>query len=92
MLTKLRYVGVKTEDLIKLYCMYIKSLTEYYSTAFYSSLTHKLSNTLEGIPNACLRVILGVMYEYSWFATVVDSNELGPVYPFQLKQLKYKDP
>ena len=29
---------------------------------------------------------------HSWFATLVDSNELGPVYPFQLKQLKYEDP
>ena len=29
---------------------------------------------------------------HSWFATVVDSNELGQAYPFQLKQLKYEDP
>ena len=29
---------------------------------------------------------------HSWFATVVDGNKLGPVYPFQLKQLKYEDP
>ena len=29
---------------------------------------------------------------HSWFATVVDDNELGPVYPFQLKQLEYEDP
>ena len=28
----------------------------------------------------------------SWSATEVDGNELGPVYPFQLKQLKYEDP
>ena len=29
---------------------------------------------------------------HSWFATVVDGHELGPVYHFQLKQLKYVDP
>ena len=29
---------------------------------------------------------------HSLFTTVVDSNELGLVYPFQLKQLKYQDP
>ena len=29
---------------------------------------------------------------HSWFATVVDGNELGPVYPFQLNKLKYEDP
>ena len=34
------------------------------------------------------RTVLG----HSWFATVVDGNELGPVYPFQLKQLEYEDP
>ena len=32
------------------------------------------------------------IHTHSWFATVVDGNELGPVYPFQLKQLKYEDP
>ena len=31
-------------------------------------------------------------FTHSWFATVVDGNELCPVYPFQLKQLKYEDP
>ena len=34
----------------------------------------------------------GVVRAHSWFATVVDGNELGPVYSFQLKQLKYEDP
>ena len=32
------------------------------------------------------------VWAHSWFNTVVDSNELGPVCPFQLKQLKYEDP
>ena len=26
-----------------------------------------------------------------WFTTVVDVTELGPVYPIQLKQLKYEE-
>ena len=29
---------------------------------------------------------------FTILCTVVDGNELGPVYPFQLKQLKYEDP
>ena len=62
MLTKLKYVGVKTEDLIELYCMHIRSLTEYCSTVFHSSLTQKLSSKIEAIQKTCLRVILGVMY------------------------------
>ena len=66
LLTKLKYVGVSMEDLIELYCMHIRSLTEYCSTAFHSSLTQKLSKKIEAIQKTCLRVILGVMYvEYS---------------------------
>ena len=61
LLIKLRYVGVKTEDLIELYCLHIRSITEYCSTAFHSSLTQKLSNKIEAIKKTCLRVILGVM-------------------------------
>ena len=66
MLSKLRFVGSKMEDLVELYCLHIRSLTEYCSTAFHSSLTQKLSNKLEAIQKTCLRVILGDMYiEYS---------------------------
>ena len=62
MLSKLRFVGVRTEDLIELYCLHIISLTEYCSTVFHSSLSQKLSNKIEAIQKTCLRVILGVMY------------------------------
>ena len=62
MLTKLKFVGASTEDLIHIYCMYIRSLTEYCSTAFHSSLTQKLINKLEAIQKTSLRVILGVMF------------------------------
>ena len=66
MLTKLKYVGTSTEDLIELYCLHIRSITEYCSSAFHSSLTQKQSNKLETIQKTCLKVILGVMYvEYS---------------------------
>ena len=34
MLSKLKYVGVHTEDLITLYSLHIRSVTEYCSTAF----------------------------------------------------------
>ena len=61
-LTKLKYVGVSTQDLIEIYCIYIRSLTEYCSTVFHISLTLKLINKIEAIQKTCLRVILGVMY------------------------------
>ena len=65
MLTKLRYVGVKTEDLNDIYVLYIRSITEYCSVAFHSSLTVEQSNKIERIQKTCFRVILGKMYQHS---------------------------
>ena len=62
MLTKLKFVGVPTEDLLNIYCLYIRSIAEYCSTAFHSSLTQKLINKIESIQKTCLKVILDVMY------------------------------
>ena len=62
LLTKLKYVGVRTEDLLEIYTLYIRSITEYCSVAFHPSLTYEQSQTLERIQRTCLRVILGDMY------------------------------
>ena len=62
MLTKLKYVGVSMEDLIEIYILYIRSVTEYCSVAFHSSLTTEQSIKLERIQKTCLKIILGVMY------------------------------
>ena len=62
LLTKLKYVGTHTEDLIELYCSLNHSQTEYCSTVFHSSLSQKMSNKLESIQRTSLKVILGVMY------------------------------
>jgi hypothetical protein len=62
MITKLKYVGTKTEDLLDIYILYIRSIAEYCSVVFHSSLTNELSEKLERIQKTCLRVILGDMY------------------------------
>ena len=62
MLTKLKYVGTSQQDLVLLYCLHIRSITEYCSTAFHSSLTTKQTNKLEAIQKTCLRIILGENY------------------------------
>ena len=62
MLTKLKYVGVRIEDLVDIYKLYIRSVTEYCSVAFHSSLTVEQSYKLERIQKTCLRIILGDMY------------------------------
>ena len=66
LLTKLKYVGVRIEDLIEVYILYIRSLTEYCSVVFHSRLTVEDSDSLERIQKVCLRIILGDNYvDYS---------------------------
>ena len=62
MLTKLKYVGVGTDDLIQIYILYIRSIAEYCSVAWHSRLTLLQTNKIERIQKTCLKVILGEMY------------------------------
>ena len=62
LITKLKYAGVSTENLIEIFILFVRSLTEYCAVAFHSSLTQEDSNKLEQIQKTCLKVILGDMY------------------------------
>ena len=62
MLTKLKYVGVKTEDLLEIYILFIRSVTEYCSVAFHSSLTQEQETDIERIQKTCLKIILDDNY------------------------------
>ena len=62
LLTKLKDVGVKTEDLLDIYILFIRSCTEYCAAVFHSRLTLEQSYKLERIQKVCLRIILGEMY------------------------------
>ena len=44
MLSKLKYAGIKREDLLQIYQLFIRSIPAYCSVAFHSSLTQKRSN------------------------------------------------
>ena len=59
LLTKLKYIGTKTPDLIHIYVMYIRCLLEYCSTVWHSSLTIEQITDIERVQKVCLRVILG---------------------------------
>ena len=59
MLTKLRYVGVSTEDLLDIYKLFIRSRAEYLSVAWHSSLTAHQTNRIENIQKTSLKIILG---------------------------------
>ena len=59
MLTKLKYAGVSTEDLIEIYCLFVRSSAEYCAVVFHSSLTQEQSNKIENIQKTSLKIILG---------------------------------
>ena len=62
MLTKLKYVGVPTEDLLNIYILYVRSLLEYCSVVWHSTLTVEQGKNLENVQKLCLKVILGDNY------------------------------
>ena len=62
MLTKLKYVGVCTEDLIDIYVLFIRSIVEYCAVVWHSSLTVELVGNLERVQKICLKLILGENY------------------------------
>ena len=67
MLTRLKYVGVPIEDLITVYVLFIRSVTEYCSVVYHSRLTEEQTNKLERIQKTCLKVILSEMYvDFNW--------------------------
>ena len=62
MITKLKYADLPTEELLHIYTLFIRSITEYCSVVFHSSLTQQQSRSLENIQRVCLKVILDVNY------------------------------
>ena len=61
-LSKLKYTGICTDDLITIYILFIRSLTEYCSVVFNSSLTIHQSNKIEAIQKTSLKIILDANY------------------------------
>ena len=62
MLTKLRYVGACTDDLLEIYCLFIISTAEYWSAVFASSLTIEQAKKLTNIGRTSFKPILEYMY------------------------------
>ena len=61
-LTKLKYVGVATEDLLEIYTLQIRSILEYCAVVWHSRLNSDHIASLERVQKVCLRVILGECY------------------------------
>ena len=62
MLTKLKYAGVKTEELLNIFLLYIRSVLEYCSVLWHSTLTGEQTHDIERVQKTCLKIILGADY------------------------------
>ena len=62
MLSKLKYAGIKRDDLLDIYKLFVRSTAEYCSVVFHKSLTKKQSKKLEVIQSTSLKIILGDTY------------------------------
>ena len=95
MLTKLKYIGTSIEDLLEIYVLFIRSISEYCSVAYHSSLTVSQSTDLERIQKTCLKIILGDNYisypaalEMTGLDSLYDRREARCL-KFALKSLKH---
>ena len=63
MITKLKYVGIPTADLLDIYTMYIRSRLEYCAVVWHSTLTLEQSNDIERVQKLSLKIIMGADYK-----------------------------
>ena len=59
---KLKFIGISIEDILEIYVLFIRSITEYCTDAYHSSLTVSQTTDLERIQKTCLKIILGDNY------------------------------
>jgi hypothetical protein len=62
MLSKLKYTGVSTENLLEIYRLFIRSKAEYMSALWHSGLTLEPENRIENIQKTSLKIILQEMF------------------------------
>ena len=62
MLSKLKYSGVSTSDLLDIYKLFVRSRAEYMSVAWHSSLTAAEAQKIENVQKTSLKIILGNNY------------------------------
>ena len=86
MLSKLKYAGISLNDLLTIYKLYIRSITEYCSIVFHSSLTQELCRKLETVQKTCLKVLLGSNYiDYN---SAISSLKLDTLYERRNQRMK----
>ena len=63
MLTKLKYAGIGDLEIVNIYILYIRSVLEYCSVVWHSTLTEEQTQTIEMVQKTCLKIILGQAYQ-----------------------------
>ena len=58
-INKLKYAGINENDLLTIYKLFVRSVCEYCSVVFSSSLTQDQIDKLEAIQSTALKIILG---------------------------------
>ena len=61
-LNKLKYVGISENDLLTIYKLFIRSICEYCSAVYHSSLSVELCEKIEAIQSTALKIILAGRY------------------------------
>ena len=91
MLCKLKYVGIKREDLLTIYKLFIRSVSEYCSVVFHTSLTIKQSKKIELIQSTSLKVILDSDYcDYESALQLCNLNTLSERRQVRLERFAVK--
>ena len=62
MLNMLKYAGIHEKDLLTIYKLFIRSVCEYCSVVFHSSLTQDLDDKLEANQSTALKIISDEKY------------------------------
>ena len=61
-LNKLKYAGINQNDLLTIYKLFVRSICEYCSVVFHTSLTQEQNDKLEAIQSTALKIILAEKY------------------------------
>ena len=61
-INKLKYVGISESELLVIYKLFIRSVCEYSSAVFHTSLSLELSDKIEAIQKTVLKIILADKY------------------------------
>ena len=85
-LGKLKYAGIQNEDLVTIYKLFIRSVTEYCSVVFHTSLTQDQRRRLETIQSTSLKLILAD--EYKDYESALQKCSLSSLFERREKRMQ----